>query len=172
MVSNKELQGYPEGWVRAACVHIYDDPICDRTWRKYKHICQIPDFRKLKKGEERIISKTQCQWLMMLAYIRFEQKRENGTKKPVGRNSGVTLVQIIKRLNSNTVLKQELDKALGDAVIIEGIKGRDVPIWLSRQIGKSPTINTLRRWAKKYNLEFSAHLPVPTKTLDKFLKIA
>jgi len=169
---NSEPQGYPERWVWAACAHIYGDPISDRTWRKYKQICQIPDFRKLKKGEEPIISKTHCQWLMMLAYIRFEQKRENGTKRPVGCNTGVTLPQIVKRLNSNSILKRELDKALGDAIAIEGIKGSEVPAWLSRQIGKSPTIRTLRRWAKNHNLEFSTHLPVPPKTLDTFLKIA
>ena len=169
---NSEPQGYPERWVWAACAHIYNDPISDRTWRKYKQICQIPDFRKLKKGEEPIISKTHCQWLMMLAYIRFEQKRETGTKRPVGRNTGVTLPQIVKRLNSNSILKRELDKALGDAIAIEGIKGSEVPAWLSRQIGKSPTIRTLRRWAKNHNLEFSTHLPVPPKTLDTFLKIA
>ena len=171
-MKNNESQGYPERCVWAACAHIYNDPISDRTWRKYKQICQVPDFRKLKKGEEPIISKTHCQWLMMLAYIRFEQKRENGTKRPVGCNTGVTLPQIVKRLNSNPVLKTELDKALGDGIAIEGIKGSEVPAWLCRQIGKSPTIKTLRRWAKKYNLEFSSHLPVPPKTLDTFLRIA
>jgi hypothetical protein len=90
----------------------------------------------------------------------------------VGCKTGVTIQQIIKRLNSSPALKQELDKALGDAVIVEGIKGADVPSWLNRQIGKSPTIATLRRWAKKHNLEFSTHLPVPAKTLDTFLRIA
>ena len=109
---------------------------------------------------------------MTLAYIRFEQKRENGTKRPMGCKTGVTIQQIIKRLNSSSVLKSELDKALGDAVIIDGVKGSEVPTWLSRQIGKSPTIRTLRRWAKKHNLEFSTHLPVPPATLDKFLQIA
>jgi nicotinic acid mononucleotide adenylyltransferase len=84
----------------------------------------------------------------------------------------VTLPQIVKRLNSSPVLKTELDKALGDGIAIEGIKGSEVPAWLGRQIGKSPTIKTLRRWAKKYNLEFSSHLPVPPKTLDTFLRIA
>jgi len=100
---------------------------------------------------------------MMLAYIRYEQKRENGTKKPVGCKTGVTIQQIIKRLNSSPALKQKLDKALGDAVIVEGVKGADVPSWLNRQIGKQPCIGTLRRWAKKYNLEFSTHLPVPRR---------
>ena len=171
-MENNQPQGYPQRWVWAACAHIYGDPISDRTWRKYKDICQVPDFRKLKKGEEPIISKTHCQWLMMLAYIRFEQKRENGTKRPAGCKTGVTIQQIIKRLNSSSVLKSELDKALGDAVIIDGVKGSEVPTWLSRQIGKSPTIRTLRRWAKKHNLEFSTHLPVPPATLDKFLQIA
>lgn len=171
-MTNNQSQGYPQRWVWAACAHIYGDPISDRTWRKYKDICQVPDFRKLKKGEEPIISKTHCQWLMMLAYIRYEQKRENGTKKPVGCKTGVTIQQIIKRLNSSPALKQKLDKALGDAVIVEGVKGADVPSWLNRQIGKQPCIGTLRRWAKKYNLEFSTHLPVPPKTLDTFLRIA
>jgi hypothetical protein len=58
-MKNNESQGYPERWVWAACAHIYNDPISDRTWRKYKQICQVPDFRKLKKGEEPIISKFQ-----------------------------------------------------------------------------------------------------------------
>ena len=167
-----ESQGYPQRWVWAACAHIYGSPICDRTWRKYKQICQVPDFRKLKKGEEPLISKTHCQWLMMLAYIRFEQKRESGTKKPAGCNTAVTLPQIVKRLNSSPVLKRTLDKALGDGIAIEGIKGSEVPAWLGRQIGKSPTIKTLRRWAKNHGLEFSTHLPVPAKTLDTFLRIA
>ena len=167
-----KLQGYPERWVRSHCVNIYKDPISDRTWRKYKDICQAPDFRKLKKGEEPIISKTHCQRLMMLAYIRFEQKRENGTKRQAGCKAGVTINQIIKRLNSNPALERQLDEALGDAIIVEGIKGSEVPIWLNRQIGKSPAIRTLRRWAKKHNLEFSTHLPVPAKTLDTFLRVA
>ena len=109
---------------------------------------------------------------MTLAYIRFEQKREGKTKRPAGCKTGVTIQQIIKRLNSSSVLKSELDKALGDAIIVDGIKGSEVPSWLGRQIGKSPTIRTLRRWAKKYDLEFSTHLPVPVKTLDKFLQVA
>jgi hypothetical protein len=171
-MSKEKVQGYPERWVWAACAHIYGDPISDRTWRNYKRICKAPDFRKLKKGEERVISKTHCQWLMMLAHIRFEQKRENGTKRPVGCKSGVTLPQIVKRLNSSPALKQSLDDALGDAVIIEGVKGAEVPAWLGRQVGKCPSIPTLRRWAKKYGLEFSTHLPVPPKTLDKFLQVA
>ena len=164
-----EETGYPENWIRAACVHIYGKPIAARTWAKYKHICRIPDKRKSRTNT---ISKTHCQWLMMLAYMRYEQSLNSTTKQPVGRNAGITLPQIIKRLNSSPVLKQNLDKALGDAIYADGILGADVPHWLSRQIGRCPSIKTLRRWAKKHNLEFSTHKTVSTKTLDAFLAIA
>jgi hypothetical protein len=160
---------YPELWVRAVCVKLYGSPICDRTWRKYKHICKVPDGRKTLNDSEVLISKTHCQWLMMLAYIRREQKR--GDKPPVGCKSGVTLKQIITRLNEPRV-KAALGQALGDEIVIEGIKGCDVPLWLNHQIGRSPHIRTLRRWAEKHGLEFHTHLPVPSKTLDAFLKIA
>lgn len=160
---------YPELWVRAVCVKLYDSPICDRTWGKYKHICKVPDGRKTPNDSEVLISKTHCQWLMMLAYIRREQKR--GDKPPVGWKSGVTLRQIITRLNEPGV-KLALDQAMGDEIVLEGLKGADVPLWLNHQIGRSPHIKTLRRWAKKHGLEFHTHLPVPTKTLDAFLKIA
>lgn len=160
---------YPELWVRAVCVKLYGSPICDRTWRKYKRICKVPDGRKNPSDGERWVSKTHCQWLMMLAYIRREQKR--GDKPPVGWKSGVTLKQIVTRLNEPKV-KTALDQALGDEIIIEGIKGCDVPLWLNHQIGRSPHIRTLRRWAEKHGLEFHAHLPVPSQTLDAFLKIA
>jgi len=107
----------------------------------------------------------------MMAFIRSEQKRADG-KPPVGRSSRVTLQQIVKRLNSAPSLKQELDKALGDAIIADGVLGKDVPFWLGRQIGRSPSIATLRRWAKKKGLEFSTAKPVPPKTLDAFLQMA
>lgn len=160
---------YPELWVRAVCVQLYGSPICDRTWRKYKRICKVPDGRKTPSDSEQWIGKTHCQWLMMLAYIRREQKR--GDKPPVGCNSGVTLKQIVTRLNESGV-KAALDKSLGDEIVIDGIKGCDVPLWLNHQIGRSPHIRTLRRWAEKHGLEFHTHLPVPNKTLDAFLKIA
>lgn len=169
-MENKNPQGYPERWVWAACAHIYGAPIAQNTWYKYKKICKVPDFRQ-SRGKEHIISKTHCQWLMMLAFIRSEQRRANG-KPPVGRGAGVELTEIIKRLNSNPVLKQQLDEALGDAVLVEGIKGHEVPHWLSRQVGKCPSIPTLRRWAKKYGVEFSLQKPVPPRTLDIFLQIA
>ncbi|MEY2910793.1 MAG: hypothetical protein RLZZ184_102 [Cyanobacteriota bacterium] len=160
---------YPERWVRAICTKLYGSPIANRTWRKYKHICKVPDGRKLASTDEIMISKTHCQWLMMLAYIRCEQKR--GDKPPVGWKSGVTLKQIITRLNESRV-KLALDQAMGDEIILEGLKGSDVPLWLNKQVGRSPHVKTLRRWAKKHGLEFHTHLPVPSKTLDVFLKIA
>jgi hypothetical protein len=169
---NKEPNGYPEAWVHAACAHIYGDPIAKRTWEKYKNICKVPDFRKLKREQPRLISKTHCQWLMMLAYMRYEQKREGKTKRPVGRGSKIELKQVVAKLNSSPALIQELDEALGDAVIADGVKGEDVPYWLSQKVGRCPSVKTLRRWAKKYKLEFSTHKPVPIATLDIFLKIA
>lgn len=168
-MSRKE--GYPEAWVWSACVHIYGSPICRATWYKYKQVCFVPDFRAPEyRGKEHIISKTHCQWLMMMAYMRSEQKRPNG-KPPVGRGSGITLAEIVKRLNSVPALKQQLDQALGDAIVADGVLGKEVPYWLGRQVGRSPSISTLRRWAKEKGLEFAISKPVPTRTLDVFLQM-
>ena len=165
-------QGYPERWVWSVCAHIYGSPIRRATWYKYKSICKVPDFRSPEfRKKEHLISKTHCQWLMMMAFIRSEQKRADG-RPPVGRGAGVTLQQIVKRLNSAPSLKQELDKALGDAIIADGVLGKEVPFWLGRQVGRSPSIPTLRRWAKKKGLEFSIAKPVPSETLDAFLQMA
>ena len=165
----EEIKGYPEQWVWAACAHVYGGGIAQRTWTKYKFICQVP--RRKRLGDN-LISKTHCQWLLMLAYIRFEQRSKGGSKPPAGQGTGVTLHQIVKRLNSSSVMLANLDRALGDAIIIEGVKGSDVPVWLHRCVGKSRSIPTLRRWAKKYGLKFSVHLPVSKEVLDKFLQLA
>lgn len=164
-------QGFPELWVRAHCVSLYGGPIANNTWSKYKKICQVNDFRK-SAFKDRLISKTHAQWLFMLAWIRHEQRRGDGTKPPAGRGSGVSLEQIILRLNSNPALKQKLDESMGDSIILNGVLGRDVPDWISMQIGKKPSPRTIRRWSKEHNIPFGLNQKVPLEALDIFLKIA
>lgn len=161
-------EGYPERWVRANCVELYDGAICDRTWRKYKRICRVPDGRKNPKDTEPMVDKTYAQRLFMLAYMRCEQKR--GNKHPAGWQSRISLKEIITRLNQPAT-KVALDQALGNGVRIDGVLGKDVPNWLQRQLGKSVSVRTLRRWAKKNGVDFCSHLPVPIPTLNLFLQI-
>ncbi|MFM6248534.1 MAG: hypothetical protein ACKPEQ_05200, partial [Dolichospermum sp.] len=88
------------------------------------------------------------------------------------------LPQIVKILNSPTRLpngktrKLALEEALGDAIVIKGLLGRDVPLWLQQHTGWRPSISTIRRRAKELNLEFSVSNPVPRKTLDTLLDLA
>jgi len=162
------MNEYPERWVRAKCVELYDGAICDRTWRKYKRICRVPDGRKNPKGTEPMLDKTYAQRLFALAYMRCEQKR--GDNPPAGWQSGIDLKEIIKRLNQ-PVIKAIVDQQLKDGVIIDGVLGKDVPSWLQRHLGKSVSARTLRRWAKKNGADFCSHLPVPIPTLNLFLQI-
>ena len=163
--------GFPDAWLRAECVKLYGDPIANSTWAKWKKICRVTDFRAFK-NQEHLINKTNAQWLLMLAWMKSEQKRQNGTKAPVGRGAGITLDQVIKRLNSNPVLKQKVSDALGDAVLINGVLGKEVPTWLSIQVGKRPHIRTIRRWAKNHNIPFSLNEEVLPKHLNVFLQLA
>lgn len=163
-MSNK----YPECWARGQCAKLYGYPISDRTWRKYKSICRVPDGRKNPRGNLPMIEKTYCQRLFMLAYMRMEQRR--GDKHPAGWQSKITLKQIITRLNQ--AKGDELDKLMGDTVIIDGRLGKDVPVWISQTLGRTVSLRTLRRWARKHELEFHSHLPVPVTTLNLFLQLA
>ena len=173
-------QGYPERWVRAECVKLYQAPIAPRTWDAWKSTCNFPDFRckSNRKDGENIVSKTHCLWIICLAYMKREQAEKTKGGKPKGVGSKITLPQIVKMLNSPKPLpsgktrKQALEEALGDAIAIEGIPGKDVPLWLQRHTGWKPSISTIRRRAKELNLEFSISNPVPKKTLDALLSLA
>ncbi|MFM6139135.1 MAG: hypothetical protein ACKPCP_34200 [Sphaerospermopsis kisseleviana] len=179
-MGNKEPQGYPERWVRAACVQLYQAPIAPRTWDAWKSICNFPDFRCKGNREngENIVSKTHCLWVLCLACMKREQAEKTKGGKPRGVGSKITLPQIVKMLNSPIPLpngktrKQSLEEALGDAILIEGLPGRDVPLWLQKHTGWKPSISTIRRRAKELNLEFSLSSPVPRKTLDTLLNLA
>lgn len=109
-------------------------------------------------------------------------KREQAIKtkggKPKGVGTKITLADVVKMLNSPIPLsngktrKQALEEALGDAILIEGLPGKDVPLWLQKHTGWKPSISTIRRRAKELNLEFSVSNPVPRKTLDTLLGLA
>ncbi|MFM6220535.1 MAG: hypothetical protein ACKPKT_18490 [Dolichospermum sp.] len=175
-----EPQVYPERWVRAVCVELYQAPIAPRTWDAWKSICKFPDFRcKANRVDgENMVSKTHCLWVLCLAYMKREQAEKTKGGKPRGAGSKITLPQIVKILNSPTRLpngktrKLALEEALGDAIVIKGLLGRDVPLWLQTHTGWRPSISTIRRRAKELNLEFSVSNPVPRKTLDTLLDLA
>ena len=175
-----EPQGYPERWIRAECVNLYQAPIAPRTWDAWKSICNFPDFRcKVnRKDGENIVSKTHCLWIMCLAHMKREQAIKTKGGKPKGIGTKITLTQIVKMLNSPALLpngktrKQSLEDALGDAILIDGITGKDVPLWLQKHTGWKPSISTVRRRAKEHDLEFSISNPVPKKTLDALLDLA
>jgi hypothetical protein len=179
-MKNNEPQGYPERWVRAQCQAIYQARIASRTWDQWKSICNFPDFRcKANRiNGENIVSKTHCLWIMCLAYMKREQAERTKGGKPKGVGSKICLTDIVKMLNSPARLpdgktrKQALEDALGDAIVIEGLPGKDVPLWLQKHTGWKPSISTLRRRAKELNLEFSVSNPVPRKTLDTLLDLA
>ena len=175
-------QGYPERWVRAECVKLYQAPIAPRTWDAWKSICKFPDFRcKANRTDgENIVSKTHCLWIMCLAYIKREQAEKTKGGKPKGVGSKISLTDVVKLLNSPKPLpngktrKQSLEEALGDAILIEGLPGKEVPMWLHRNTKSrwKPSISTLRRRAKELGLEFSVSKPIPIKTLNAFLDLA
>lgn len=186
--SQKNLvQAFPERWVRAVCVHIYGHKIADRTWFKYKKICRVPDSRK-KENPKGLIPKTNCLWLMCFCWMKSQELmkyqernfvRDAFKKQAIayGCNRGITLTEVIRELNSPVKLAngmtrvQALEQALGDEIVIDGILGEDVPLWLKNRTGRSVSMRTLYVKAKQQNKPFSKHKPVPVETLDYFLDL-
>jgi hypothetical protein len=110
--------------------------------------------------------------------MKREQAEKTKGGKPKGVGSKISLTDIVRILNSPKPLpngktrKQSLEEALGDAIVIEGLPGKDVPLWLQKHTGWKPSISTIRRRAKELNLEFSVSNPVPRETLDTLLDLA
>ncbi len=172
MDNSQEPQGFPERWVRAACVHIYGQSISNTTWWRWRKTCRIPDFRgKDFKNTDHLLTKTYAQWLMCLAFLKYEQRQVTKGGRVGGRGKKIGIGNITKLLNQDPALSAALNKAMGDAINSQGVLGKDAPLWLQKQTGWKPSIATLRRRAKDYKLEFHSDRPLPVKTLNTFLDI-
>ena len=195
-----EIKGYPERWLLAVCCQLYEAPIAKRTWDKFKDICRVPDLRKQTgdrfvpktnclwlmclcylKAQKRHEWELVQQQKLQRHDLNWAEKRKimdalknghvAGTKYRVNLNDVIAELHSSARLPNGQTRKQALEDALGDAVLIGGVLGRDVPLWLEKQTGVKLTIRTLQRKAKEAGLRFSLPNPTPPETLNYFLDI-
>ena len=196
-----EIKEYPERWVRAICCNLYENPIAPRTWDKFKDTCRVPDLRKQGKKDKSIPKSNSLWLMCLCYLkarkreeweaeqreklqrhdLTWEEKMEIieaiGEGRVAGKKYRVNLNDVIAELHSSARLpngqtrKQALEDALGDAVLIGGVLGHDVPLWLEKQTGVKLTIRTLQRKAKEAGLRFSLPNPTPPETLNYFLDI-
>ena len=196
------MDKYPERWVRGECVNLYGAPISRTQWSKYKDICRVPDLRsQCHKGTDNLIPKTNCLWLLCLAYLKGEKYRQweynqqlklqrhdiswdekqrimsaLKTRHIAGKQSKVDLSDVITTLNSPVTFRLGLTckEALEEALghsVELGVMGRDIPDWIEKQTGRRLDLSTFQRQAKKHGMKFSLSKPVPPETLDLFLDL-
>jgi hypothetical protein len=125
--------------VKQVCEAIYDRPIVDRTWRKWKASLSLPKYVKE-------ISQAQMEQLLTLANLK--------RSKPYDK---VTLTQVIKSKQATLKEFQEARNNYTLYLIPDECRGDSLPEVIRMVTGRQVSLKSLYRWGKMLNKHYSSN---------------
>ncbi|RUR77055.1 hypothetical protein PCC6912_40140 [Chlorogloeopsis fritschii PCC 6912] len=139
--------------VRRGCMDVYDNPISDRTWRRWKRIVMIPEYAKTVTQEQAIA-------LLTLAFMKREMPKAK-----------LTYLKVRQRLAAYPELDNKLSQRLIDIANTFCV-GTDLPDIIYQFACRRVSIRTLYRWGKKYQIPFSTEARYNHADIMRWVAIA
>lgn len=147
--------------VMEKCSLVYGRAIVDRTWRKWKNICEIPPAHP-HVGEW--LTEFQVKCLLVLAYL----KKQNPWNH-YGYEKVLVEMAKLRRNKEQAKFLQAIAEAPRNT-LLQPCYGRDLPQTLERLTGCRINLRRLRRIAERNGQKFSCAKQYNTKQINWWLE--
>jgi hypothetical protein len=144
---------FPAYWIKLAVDQVYGTEVASSTWRKWLRLFDV-------KPRSHYLTVEQSIFLLTYAHLR--------RYKP---NKGLGVIDVKNHLKAYPYALKTFKEQVEQALFIE-TKGRDMPTLIRQYTGKTVTLRTLYRWAKRHKLEFGVSKPILKPELKRWLDIA